>query len=189
MKRIKLCVKGTSPLLIHAFGASFGQSSKVQKKKTDELTPREQAEAHVYADKNGLLWCPTSWLKSAACSIASDYKVPGSRKSLKSTIGGALVFPNEKMYFKKKIYIKDIEIDSRPVAIQRASSKIMRHRARIELPWEIMTELIVIEDLLPPRDAHVLLNDAGIRAGIGDYRPNCFGSFGMFQISKWTVSR
>ena len=132
MEVYNLTIEGVAPLLIHAFSEDFGEEEKVAKKKKagDHGTPREQMEKHLYADKDNQVWIPSTWIKGAALSCASEYKLPGSRKSLKSVLGGVLIPLEEKMYFEKKIYKKDVEIDSRPVCIQRSSSRIMRHRGR-----------------------------------------------------------
>lgn len=187
MHTYQLTIEGLSPLLIHAYNPDFGVEQKVEikKKEKDYGTPREQVEKCLYLDKDGQVWVPTSWIKGALISCASDYKLPGSRKSLKSVIGGVFIPVQEKMYFDPPLYKQNIEIDSRPVAIQSSSSKIMRHRGRVENPWRLSCEVRIITKIVPAEQVLELLNDVGLRAGIGDFRPNRQGSFGQFQVVKW----
>lgn len=186
MKTVTVTIKGKSPLLINRFKEQDEIIETVKKtNKKDYGTPREQAEATAYCDtKTKKLWIPSSWITGAIMSVASDYKIPGSRKSVKSVAGGVVIPYEEKIYFAGNPTIKKIEIDSRPVVIQRA--RIMRHRARLE-KWEVTFSLEIDETILPVESIHDILSDAGRRAGIGDFRPQNGGPFGRFQIISWKV--
>lgn len=184
MKTVEVTIKGVSPLIINRFKENDEQPEAVKKStKKDYGTPREQAEATPYRDeKDGKLWLPTIWITGTIRTVASDYKLPGTRKSVKSVSGGAVVPVEEKMYFIEDYSLKDIEVDSRPVVIQRA--RIMRHRARLE-KWSVTVQLQVDEEIIPLDHVHQILNDAGRRAGLGDYRPQKGGPFGRFSVTKW----
>lgn len=183
MKTFTVKIKGISPLLVNRFKEQDEVPVTMKKAgKKDYGTPREQAEKTAYADDDGKIWVPTSWVKGALATVASDYKLPGSRKSVKSVIGGAVIPCDEKSYFTEQYKIKDVEIDSRPCVVQRA--RIMRHRARLET-WELGLSLEIEESILPTENVHEMLVDAGRRAGLGDYRPSKGGPFGRFQITEW----
>ena len=186
MKTVTLTIKGISPILINRFKEQDEVVEAVKKStKKDYGTPREQAEATAYCDaKTNLLWIPTTWITGAIKTVASDYKLPGSRKSVKSVSGGAIIPTDEKMYFTKKYKKKDVEVDSRPVVIQRA--RIMRHRARLE-KWEVKCTLEVDESIIPTDDVHSIIIDAGKRAGLGDFRPQKGGPFGRFSVTNWKI--
>lgn len=183
MKTYHVQIKGTSPLLINRFKESDEVPDKVTKGKKNYGTPREQAEKTPYRDEGTLrLWIPSTWVTGAIKTIASDYKLPGTRKSVKSVSGGAVIPCQEKMYFLEEYSLKDIEIDSRPCVVQRA--RIMRHRARLE-KWSVSLELMIDEQILAPEVVHQILTDAGRRAGMGDFRPQKSGPFGQFLIQKF----
>lgn len=184
MKTIEVIIKGTSALLINRFKENDEVVEAVKKStKKNYGTPREQAEQTPYRDEAcGTLWIPSVWLTGAIRTVASDYKLPGTRKSVKSVSGGAVLPCEEKLYFTEKYKLKDIEVDSRPVVIQRA--RIMRHRARLE-SWTLKTTLQIDETIIPTENVHDILSDAGKRAGLGDYRPQRGGPFGRFQVVSW----
>ena len=188
MKTVHCVVKGSSALLINRFKEQDEVVEAVKKStKKDYGTPREQAVATAYQDeKTGKLWIPTSWISGAIKTVASDYKMPGTRKSVKSVSGGAILPVDEKLYFVENYTIKNIEIDSRPVVIQRA--RIMRHRARLE-NWSVAVTLEIDDSILPLDHVHAILNDAGKRAGMGDYRPSRGGPFGRFLITNWKIQK
>lgn len=184
MKTVRVHIKGTSPLLINRFKENSEIQEAVKKStKKDYGTPREQAEATAYRDdKTKLIWVPTSWITGAIKTIASDYKLPGTRKSMKSVVGGVVIPLEEKAYFIQKFKVSDVEVDSRPVVIQRA--RIMRHRARLE-EWELTVDLEIDTSIIPAKDIHQVLNDAGKRSGLGDFRPQKGGPFGRFVVTSW----
>lgn len=183
MKTFEVKIEGISPLLINRFKEQAEVPQKMKKSgKKDYGTPREQAESSAYVDPNGKMWIPSTWPKGCLSTVASDYKLPGSRKSVKSVIGGAVIPVDEKIYFDEEFQLKDIEVDSRPCVVQRA--RIMRHRARLE-KWSL-TFCIQIEDsILEPSNVHEMLSDSGRRAGIGDFRPARGGPFGRFAVTQW----
>lgn len=184
MKTFKVEIEGVSPLLIHRFQESSEQPEKMKiSGKRDFGTPREQAEKCCYVDVgSNQLWVPSTWIKGAMASISSDYKLPSSRKSVKSVIGGAVLVGEEKIYFSPRKTISDIEVDSRPCVVQRA--RIMRHRARLE-SWKISFVLEIENDILDSENVHKILSDAGRRSGIGDFRPQKGGPFGRYIVTKW----
>jgi len=97
---------------------------------------------------------------------------------------GAVRLTDERLFFDEAFTIADIEVDSRPAVVQRA--RIMRHRARLE-NWTLSFAVEVEEDILPLDQVHEILNDAGKRAGLGDYRVEKGGPFGRFQVVAWSV--
>lgn len=183
MKTFKVEIEGVSPLLINRFKEQSEVPQKMKKAgKKDYGTPREQAESSAYAEDDGRVWIPSSWPKGALSTVASDYKLPSSRKSVKSVIGGAVIPVEEKIFFKGGLTLKNIEIDSRPCVVQRA--RIMRYRARVE-KWKLQFSLQIEDSILEPSNVHEMLSDAGRRAGIGDYRPSKGGPFGRFHVTGW----
>lgn len=188
MKTVEVKIKGKSPLLINRFKENDELQVAVKKStKKDYGTPRDQAEATAYRDdKTKKLWIPSSWVTGAIKTVASDYKLPGTRKSIKSVSGGAIIPTDEKMYFNEDYTVKDVEVDSRPVVIQRA--RIMRHRARLE-EWSVTLSLEIDETIVPVDSVHEILSDAGKRAGLGDFRPQKGGPFGRFLIESWKIQK
>lgn len=186
MKTILARLEGISPLLINRFKENDEIQPKMKKAgKKDYGTPRAQAEMTAYRDEDtGKLWIPSSWIKGAIQTVASDYKLPSSRKSVKSVSGGAIRPVEEKLYFLENYHLKNVEIDSRPCVIQRA--RVMRHRARLE-KWSIEVSLELENDIIDEDSLYQMIVDAGRRAGLGDFRPQKGGPFGRFIVSEWKV--
>ena len=188
MKTFTLKISGISPLLINRFSEASEVPKTLKKSsKKDYGTPREQAEKTAYYDEDTKrLWVPSTWIKGAIQTIASDYKLPGTRKSLKSVSGGAILINEEKIYFDEKYLLKNIEVDSRPCVIQRA--RIMRHRARLE-KWNLTCSVEIDDTILEVSDVNQVLSDAGKRSGIGDFRPQKGGPFGRYIVTEWKENK
>lgn len=186
MKTVVVVCRGISPLLINRFQESAELPKEIKRSgKKDYGTPRQQAEGTAYRDDDTLkIWIPTLWFKGSMAVVSSDYKIPGSRKSVKSIFGGVVLPVNEKCYFKGDLHLKDVEIDSRPVVIQR--SRTMRHRSRLE-NWSVEFELEIDDSLLGDESVHQILTEAGRRVGVGDFRPQKGGPFGRFIVESWIV--
>jgi len=182
MRVANITVKGVSPLLVHRFGEDKENPETSRRGKKDYGTPRSQAEKTLYKDKDGTCWAPSAWISGALKTISSDYKLTGTRKSIRSIIGGAVRASTEKIYFLEDYHKDDCEIDSRPVVIQRA--RVLMHRARFE-EWSLNFDLEYEEDLIDAALLNQMLVDAGRRAGLGDYRPQKGGSFGRFLVTKF----
>ena len=183
MITLDITVEGVSPLLINRFKEQDEIPATTKKGKKDYGTPRQQAEATAYADEDTKkLWIPCSWITGSIATVASDYKLKNSKKSVKSVSGGAVVPCEEKIYFTEGYVTEDVEIDSRPAVVNRA--RIMRHRARLE-KWSLNFQLGLDDEIIPEDDLNQILTDAGRRAGLGDYRPPKGGPFGRYKITSW----
>src|SRR3990167_10630333 len=102
MMTILVSVKSIAPILMNRFVEEKAPEEKTQlRRKKDYGTPREQAELGTYKDADGRIWIPSQFFKSAMMNVSSDYKLVGTRKSVKSVFGGAVIMSEEKLYFKE----------------------------------------------------------------------------------------
>lgn len=83
---------------------------------------------------------------------------------------------------------KDWECDSRSVVIPSTGGRIMCHRPRLD-EWSLKFTLEVDEEMFAEKFVRLLVDDAGKKIGLGDYRPSRKGPFGRFVVTKWEVVR
>jgi len=193
MKRFKIRVKGTTPLLQHRMRdeelmALLGTKT-AKKKDKEEQTPREIAESFAYKNEHGFV-VPTSYIIGAFKSVASEYKQKNSvRKSLKSIAGGIFRPESE--------FVQLIDSNSKPlntfeVDIKKATNHqkgaVAVCRPRFE-NWEIELTATINEDLVSPDVVLEVLNDAGKRSGIGSFRVSKGGYYGQFCITNFEEVR
>ena len=186
MKTINVTIVGISPLLQHRFAEDAEQQEATRKIVKDYGTPREQAEKVVYRNEEGFYF-PGTWIAGTLIEAAGSHKLRGSRKSAKYVVPAAVIVQDVDIPLRNgdcNSLIDDFEVDSRPVSIPATKGRVMRHRPRFD-KWSAKFTITIDETLLPEDFIHQLLNEAGSRQGIGDYRPNKRGPFGRFRVTNW----
>ncbi len=182
LKTVKIKIKGTAPLLMHKFSMKAQkqiadkQQGKAKNKKAPK-DPKAEFEAAIYympGSKNKYGF-PASAFKKAAIS-ACRY-VDG------------VTMTHAKGAFHVLSDLVEIKIKGKPimredtVRIGGFGSKVTDLRYRPEFRnWKC--ELVIrynTSAITPEQIAH-LLNVAGFSIGIGDWRPEREGSFGMFEV-------
>jgi hypothetical protein len=63
----------------------------------------------------------------------------------------------------------------------------MCHRPRVDA-WSCTFEIEIDTGMFPPALIRSIIDDAGKKIGLGDYRPARKGPFGRFVVSKWEVA-
>ena len=80
--------------------------------------------------------------------------------------------------------VKTYTIDSRPVVIAATKGRILRHRPRLD-EWTLQCEFQYDDTLLKESELRRIVDDAGSRVGLLDFRPEKKGPFGRFMVTEW----
>ena len=189
MKTFKIKITGTTALLQNRFDekaeASLGKSTRTVVRKKE--TPRKAAERACYQDKEGEYYMPAACITRMLSEAGSNHKLTGSRKSAKYAVYAAVFLPDETLTILNgdgATPAAKFEVDSRPVVIRVVGARIMRHRPRFD-EWSIAFSARINDDVLPPDFVHQLMSEGGQQVGIGDFRPQCRGPFGTFNVVHW----
>ena len=67
---------------------------------------------------------------------------------------------------------EDWRVDTRAVRIPSTGGRIIAHRPMFD-DWELSFELVLDEKLLGAKMLRQIVDDAGQRIGLGDFRPAC----------------
>lgn len=171
-------VEGSVPLLQHRYAAADAPEpqSVVRRGKKDW---RAEAEENLYVTPNGVIYQPAVHLESAITKAAVNFQIPGKRKkTYKDLVRTCLLIePDAIPHLFPAWRIENNEL-GRPVIINR--SRVMRYRPEF-MPWALEFTVSILDDELPAPVVLEILQDAGRRVGIGDYRPK----FGRFQVARW----
>jgi hypothetical protein len=186
---INVTIEGLTPLLMNRFTEesevkiSSGTSAVAIGSKG---TPREQASRKAYADESGNLYLPGPNI--FACLIQAG-KFHKNGKSKVTTLKSSLVPAGMSIpEIVCSLNTTDFEVDSRSVVIPATGGRIMCHRPRLD-SWKTNFTLEVDEAMFTAEFARLLLEDAGHKVGLGDFRPDRKGPFGKFAISGWAVNK
>jgi len=173
MKEIKLSIKGSSPLLMHRF--PLEDVGKLEKKSKEE-----QAEIAAYREPNtGELYIPGLCLQRALIASAVFSKGKG-RASLQKPVAACVGVSPEYMLLGKQ----EFGIDSRAVVVPSTKGRIIRHRP-IFNEWGVEAVISYDEELITETQLRTIVDDAGVRVGLLDFRPACKGPYGRFTVVSW----
>lgn len=182
---IKCRIKGVSPLLCNRFTDAQQQavSSQINASVVGERgTPREQAEPKLYRDSHGHPILPGPNLFASLVAAGTFIKAGKSKlTTMKSSIVPAgLSIPEIELPLSPSAW----ETDSRPVVIPSTGGRVMCHRPRFDA-WSVSFTLEIDESLFSERVVRELVDHAGKRIGVGDFRPARRGPFGRFVVESW----
>ncbi len=187
---IEFELTGTYPLLQHRFGdvaeAGLDKAAKAADKVQRNLPSRDVAEQNAYRLGDGTIGHPSQAIIRAMCDAGVNYKLKGSRQSLRFVVPAAVRSLSEyvKILGLDGKPVKQIEVDSRSVVNQKVKARVMCYRAKIE-NWVAAGQFALDTELLSEEMAQQLLSDAGRRLGIGAFRPQSRGPFGTFRVTKF----
>lgn len=175
MTKVDVTIKGVSPLLMHRF--PLGEAEGFEK-----WPPEKQAEWAAYRDESsGMLFVPGTNVYRALVSSASFSKGKG-RGNLSRLVAGALLVSPEVI----SLGVKDYAIDTRIVTNPVTRGRHPRVRPRLDA-WALSFTLEWDEAgaLLSPKQIREIVDTAGTRVGLLDYRPEKKGPFGRFMVTSW----
>ena len=187
---INIEITGTTPMLVHKFTdkeqlkASLGQSSVSI---GDKGEPYEQAEDCLYKSTDGRPTVPQPNL--FACIMAAGKFFKDGKNKITTTKSSILTgcvdihgveFPID--------YKNPWTVDTRPVRIPSTGGRILRHRPKFD-DWKLSFMVSLDTSIMHEKTFREIVDAAGKRIGLGDFRPDCKGPFGKFVVTKWIIEK
>jgi hypothetical protein len=180
-------IEGSSPLLLHSSTAMKLATARLERKVIP--TPEEEAEAGVLRDDQGHLIVPQEGVLLGMRHVARSFRIGKERAA--SVLASAVFVPAELQYVPVRrdgVPLKTYDaIDIRRVVVQ--GQGVMRARAVVNLPWEVMGVLQYDPDQIAVEIVAEILSLAGTKSGLGDYRPQKGGAFGRYVLRELKVAR
>ena len=193
METIQVTIEGTTPLLMNKFTdanalAVSGGSSAVMT--GNKGTPREQAERKLYLDEHGTLHVPGTNIFRAIIDAGTFHKAGKSKITTQksSLVPAAVALVELTCPLRGPDGEPKWEVDSRSVVIPSTGGRIMAHRPRLDR-WSVSFTLEIDTGMFAVSLVRQLVDDAGKRIGLGDYRPARKGPFGRFVVTKWATEK
>lgn len=193
MITITVEIQGESPLLCNRFTdeaqEKVARGTSAVTAAGSKGTPRERAEKTLYIGADGKPMIPGPNLYRAIIDAGRFHKA-GKEKitTQKSSLVPAgiwlrdiecrLVNPDQKTW----------EVDARRVVNPATSGAMMAYRARFD-SWRLRFSLDVDDAMFAEQVVRALVDDAGQKIGLGDFRPSRKGPFGRFKVISWTKEK
>lgn len=187
MKRIAVKIEGIAPLLMNAFTAaaaeqSTGGTRSAITTNNDQL-PREIAERALYIGQDEkTIIVPGPNVYRSIIDAGTFHKVGKSKvTTIKSSLVPAgVILPELELPIKPTNW----EVDARPVVIPSTGGRVMRYRPRFD-EWTLSFTLEIDPKMFVTTFVRTLVDDAGTKIGLGDFRPARKGPFGRFKVTHW----
>lgn len=188
MSYIRVEIAGCASLMMNRFTEEAEEAvgrgtSRVQRGRN--ATPREQADRKAYKLPDGTLCVPAMNVYSCLTAGGRFHKLGKSKITTKtSSLFTACV---QMMDVNCSLGTKDFEVDSRSVVIPATGGRIMAHRPRLD-EWGLTFTLSVDDSMIDVGVVRDIVDDAGSKIGLGEWRPDRKGCFGRFKVTSWKVA-
>lgn len=186
---IQISVSGTTPLICNRFtdanAEAASNGSRVASAAQDRGTPQEIAISKLYIGLDGLPMIPQPNLLRCLVDGGRFTKVGKAQITTTKTsilyscldIQGAEVAILHKQPWK---------VDTRAVRIPSTGGRILAHRPMFD-DWRLDFVIDLDVTILGEKLLRQIVDDAGKRIGLGDFRPACKGPYGRFRVDRWMV--
>lgn len=187
---IAVTVQGTTPLLMNKFtDAAAMQATNGTRMAAagGKGTPREQAEAKLYTGINGSLMIPQPNLFRCLVDAGAYFKAGRSKVTTqKSSLLPACVdIEGAEIALTHK---EPWTVDTRAVRIPATGGRILCYRPSFH-DWELSFVATLDLDMITAALFREIVDAAGKRIGLGDFRPACKGPFGKFAVTAWSTEK
>jgi len=190
MKHINVTIEGTTPLLSNRFTDEAQMAATNGTRATavgDKGSPKQQAEPKLYLGHDGRPIIPQPNL--FRCIIDAGKFFRNGRS--KVTTQKSSLIPACAEIEGMEIPIEHEEpwtVDTRPVRIPSTGGRILCHRPCFH-DWKLSFTLKVDTEMISLKLMRDIVDAAGKRVGLGDFRPDCKGPFGKFVVTEWKEQR
>jgi len=195
---------GVMPLLMHGFNAEAeaglpggsGKGTRTVSTAAEKPLPREIAEKFAYRENgpSSALVLPRDAFQRLLREAGASHKEKGSRKTLKYRVpasvlvlGGDAKGSPVPLYAKDRATrLKDYEVHSCSAVNPFTKGRVMSHRPRLD-EWAFKLLIRINTDLMSEAVVRQLLTEGGQQIGVGSYRPEKGGVYGVFDVVGWDV--
>lgn len=187
---------GESPLIHHS-AAGLDPTTGISREIAEIAAKRGQNRTEADELRLKELECQRSlWLEGGQPTVphsAIRAAIEAGARKLKQgpSVREGLIVQDVMFTFDRKRYGKSLAAWGKkcqftvPVVVQR--NRILRTRARFDLPWSVECTVFADPDLVDTEKLRTWCDIAGTRIGIGDWRPQKSGTFGRFAVASVEV--
>ena len=172
MDKVTIVIEGVAPLLQHRFPMEDNPETKSARKK-QEYDAQKDCEKALYVDEKGIICQPATHILGSMIKAGTEFTYKG-KKTYKEIIKSC-VFIDQ---FLIPHLNQKWKIDRQAVVISRA--RIIRARPRFD-KWKLKFTISFDNSVINSVTLKEILDCAGLRIGIGDYRP-VYGRFTVVEF-------
>ena len=185
--QIEIRLEGTTALICNKFTDSAAQAAssgtRTSSSAVDRGTAHEIAEAKLYIGINGDPMIPQPNLLRSLVDGGQFHKIGKSQVTTqkKSMLFSCVDIAEAEI---KILHVQPWKVDTRAVRIPATGGRILAHRPMFD-DWALEFIADVDTDLLNEKLFRAIVDDAGKRVGLGDFRPATKGPYGRYVVTSW----
>jgi hypothetical protein len=186
MKTISITIQGSTPLLCNRFTDAAQMSATNGNRSSlvgDKGSPREQAQAKLYLGHDGKPMIPQPNLFRCLIDAGKFFKHGKSKITTAKTSLIPACVEVQGLEF-PVVHKEPWDVDTRAVRIPSTGGRILCHRPCFH-DWDLSFTVLIDTDMLGVKLFREIVDAAGKRIGLGDFRPDCKGPFGKFVVTRW----
>ena len=189
---VRIRIEGVTPLILNKFtdaaALNATSGSRGSSAGADGGTPREIAEGKLYVDIDGkTLIVPSPNVLRSIIDAGTFHKMGKSKVTTqKTSMIPACVFisvPTVRIENKQPWMV-----DTRAIRNPATGGRRLAHRPCFE-DWALEFDVSLDTSIMSPKILREVVDSAGSRIGLGDFRPACKGPFGRYVVTKWEVDK
>jgi hypothetical protein len=186
VKHIDVEIEGVTPLLMNKFTdkAAMAATEGAGARATGERgTPLEQATEVLYTDEEGRCVVPQPNIFRSIIDGGIFFKVGRSKITTQksSLIPAALTID---LLVIPVIHKEPWTVDTRPVRIPATGGRILKHRPCFN-DWKLKFPMTLDEGEISEKLMREIVDAAGRKIGVCDFRPQTKGAFGRYVVTSW----
>lgn len=185
---IDITIQGRTPLICNKFTDAAAEAAssgtRLSSAATDRGTPRDIAASKLYISVvDGKPVIPQPNLLRALVEGGRFHKIGKSQvtTSKSSMLFGCLDIEGAEIHID---HDEPWTVDTRAVRIPSTGGRILAHRPMFQ-DWSLSFTCNLDTRILGERVLRDIIDDAGNRIGLGDFRPATKGPFGRFVVTSW----
>jgi len=190
VEEIKCTIEGVTPLILNKFhdAAQMAATSGTRTSMVgnDKGSPADQATLKLYLASDGkTLVIPQPNILSCITCAGKFFKAGKSKVTTQksSLIPACLDIDGIDVTLQHK---QAWRVDARPVRIPATGGRIIAYRPIFD-DWKLSFVMTLDIEVMSSKLLRDIVDTAGKRVGLGDFRPDCKGPFGKFKVTSWQV--
>ncbi len=188
---INITIEGTTPMICNRFTDEAAESAtkgtRGASAAADRGTPLEIAESKLYRGLNGKPMIPQPNLLRCLVEGGRFHKAGKTQltTSKSSIMYSCLDIQGAEIPIDHK---EPWRVDTRAVRIPSTGGRILAHRPMFD-DWKMTFTAELDTTILSEKLLRAIIDDAGKRVGLGDFRPATKGPFGRFVVTNWASTK
>lgn len=186
---ISITIAGVTPLICNQFTDAAAETatngSRGSSAGADRGTPKQIATAKLYMGLDGKPMIPQPNLLRCLVEGGRFHKIGKTQitTTKSSILYGCLDILGTEIPIE---HSDPWRVDTRAVRIPSTGGRILAHRPMFD-DWALSFTVDLDTTILGEKLLRQVIDDAGQRIGLGDFRPQCKGPFGRFKVNRWNV--